>query len=65
MEKYPEAEKAAQTFFALNDPKAKFSSNDYSKYAEVLQELGNDSLAIIQFEKAIEVNPEKPIYIKL
>ena len=59
MEKYPEAEKAAQTFFALNDPKAKFSSNDYSKYAEVLQELGNDSLAIIQFEKAIEVNPEK------
>lgn len=59
MEKYPEAETAAQTFFALNDPKAKFSSNDYAKYAEVLQELDKDSLAVFEYEKAIEVNPDK------
>ncbi|MCM1021872.1 MAG: tetratricopeptide repeat protein [Muribaculum sp.] len=59
LEKYPEAEKAAQKFFALNDPKAKYSANDYTKYAEVLQELDKDSLAVLEYEKAIEVNPEK------
>ncbi len=53
------AEAAAQTFFNLNDPKNKYTSNDYSIYAEVLQELGKDSLAIFEYEKAIEVNPEK------
>lgn len=53
------AEQAAESFLALNPGDAKYSSNDYSSYAEVLEELGKDSLAIIQYEKALEINPEK------
>ena len=53
------ADEAAKKFFALNDPKNKYTSNDYSTYAEVLQEIGQDSLAIFEYEKALEVNPEK------
>ncbi len=56
---YAAAESQANVFFNLNDPKAKYTSNDYSTYAEVLQELGKDSLAIFEYEKAIEVNPDK------
>lgn len=56
---YPAAEAAAEKLFALKNTKADFSSLDYSTYAEVLQELGKDSLAIGAYEKAIEINPEK------
>lgn len=56
---FPKAEEQAQVFFSLNDPKAKYTANDYSTYAEVLQELDKDSLAIFEYEKAIAVNPEK------
>lgn len=59
MKDYSEAEALAQRFFALKDAKNKYTSNDYSTYAEVLQELGKDSLAIFEYEKAIEANPEK------
>lgn len=57
MKDYEAAEAAAKNLFALKN--AKFSSNDYSTYAEVLQELGKDSLAIFEYEKAIEINPDK------
>lgn len=57
MKDYAGAEAAAKSLFALKN--AKFTSNDYSTYAEVLQELGKDSLAIFEYEKAIEVNPDK------
>jgi tetratricopeptide (TPR) repeat protein len=53
------AEAAAEKFLSLNLPNLKYSSNDYSSYAEVLQELGKDSLAIPALEKALELNPEK------
>ncbi len=53
------AKELAQNFFSLNDPKGKYTSNDYSTYAEVLEGLGQDSLAIFEYEKAIEVNPNK------
>lgn len=56
---YPAAEAAAEKLFALKNAKADFSSLDYSTYAEVLQELGKDSLAIGAYAKAIEINPEK------
>lgn len=56
---YPGAEVAAEKFFALNLPNLKYSSNDYSSYAEVLQELGKDSLAVSALEKALELNPDK------
>ena len=56
---FPGAEAAAEKFFALNLPNLKYSSNDYSSYAEVLQELGKDSLAVPALEKALELNPDK------
>ena len=56
---YPGAETAAEKFLALNLPGLKYSSNDYSSYAEVLQELGKDSLAVPALEKALELNPDK------
>ncbi len=59
MKDYPEAEALAQRFFALKETRNKYTSNDYSTYAEILQELGKDSLAIFEYEKAIEANPEK------
>lgn len=59
MKDFAAAETQANQFFSLNDPKNKYTSNDYSTYAEVLQELGKDSLAIFEYEKAINVNPDK------
>lgn len=59
MKDYAGAEAAAQKFLALNLPNLNFSSNDYSSYAEVLQELGKDSLAIPAYEKALALNPDK------
>lgn len=56
---FPAAEAAAESFFALNDPEAKYTANDYSTFAEVLQELKKDSLAIGEYEKAIAINPNK------
>lgn len=61
---YTGAEKQAEIFFALNDPKNKYTSNDYSSLGDVLRELDKDSLAIIQYEKAVEVNPEKIDLVK-
>lgn len=57
---YAGAELQAEKFFAGGERGyAKFSATDYTSYGEVLQELGKDSLAIIAYEKAIEINPTK------
>ena len=64
MKDYAGAEKQAEAFFALNDPKNQYSSNDYSSFGEVLHELGKDSLSLIQYEKAVEVNPGKVDVLK-
>lgn len=61
---YAGAEIQAVKFFALNDPIHKYTANDYSSFGDVLHELEKDSLALIQYEKAIEVNPEKVDLIK-
>ncbi len=61
---YEGAEAQATIFFGLNDPKNKYTSNDYSSLGNVLRELNKDSLAIIQYEKAVEVNPEKTDLLK-
>lgn len=61
---YEQAAAHAETFFADNNPNNKFSANDYTTYGEVLKELGQDSLAIIQYEKAIAINPDKTELLK-
>ncbi len=61
---YVGAEKQAESFFALNDPKNQYNANDYSSLGEVLRKLDKDSLAIIQYEKAAEVSPKNAEVLK-
>lgn len=51
----------AEKFFAAE---GEFVPNDYTTYGEVLQNLGQDSLAVFQFEKAVEIAPEKVSLLK-
>ncbi|MCC8037492.1 MAG: hypothetical protein LIP02_05045 [Bacteroidales bacterium] len=57
MENYPQADEYAKAFFA--NPKAEFVTNDYTTYGEVLHNLGQDTLAVAQYEKAVELAPDK------
>ena len=50
------AEKQAAVFFAVATPD-KYSSNDYASMGDVLKELGKDSMAVFEYEKAVKVNP--------
>ncbi len=58
MGNYEAAEKSAEQFFATA-PADKVIASDYTKYGQVLQELGKDSLAVKQFEKAVQLAPDK------
>lgn len=51
-----EALKKGDIFFAA---KGEFVPNDYTTYGEVLQNLGQDSIAVLQYEKAVELAPDK------
>lgn len=56
---------AAQKFFNLpEEGKAKFQPNDYLTYAAALEAIGNDSVALIQYEKAVAVDPTRADNIK-
>ncbi|MDE6702940.1 MAG: tetratricopeptide repeat protein [Muribaculaceae bacterium] len=44
--------------FIKNNPDGRFSSNDFTTYSEVLTRLGQDSLAVAQYEKAVELDPD-------
>lgn len=61
---YETAANLAKGFFGSTDPNNKYSANDYTTYGEVLKELGQDSLAIIQYEEAIKLNPDKTELLK-
>lgn len=57
---YPQAISAAEKFFTLTPKdKEKFSPIDYTTYASVLSGNGQDSLAIIQYEKAVNLDPTR------
>ncbi len=57
LEKNSEALELAKIYFA--NPTGGFVANDYTTYADVLQKLEQDSLAILEYQKALEVAPEK------
>lgn len=48
----------------LANPKAEINSQDYSQYGELLTDMGNDSLAIVMYENAVKVDPEKVSLLK-
>lgn len=56
-----EALKKGEIFFAS---KGEFVPNDYTTFGEVYQNLGQDSIAVLQYEKAVELAPEKTSLLK-
>ena len=55
------AKAAAETLFA--NSKAELNSQDYSQYGDLLQEMGQDTLAVAAFEKAVTMTRRKhPCY---
>jgi len=65
-ERNDEALAQAQEFFAMDVTKDnnRFTANDYTTYGELLHKLGQDSLSVIQYEKAVETNPDKADLLK-
>lgn len=61
--RYEEAADAAQKFFAAN-PKGNFTNNDYISYAEALSAIGQDSLALVQYETAVARDPQNGDMLK-
>lgn len=53
---------AAEDFFSRTG--GDFVPNDYTTYGEVLSALGNDSLSVIQYEKAVALDPSKTSLLK-
>lgn len=62
LENNAEAKTLAERFFA--NGKGEYVANDYTTYGKVLQALDEDSLAVIQYEKAVEINPGKVDLLK-
>ena len=65
-ERNDEALAQAQEFFAMDVTKDnnRFTANDYTTYGELLHKVGQDSLSVIQYEKAVETNPDKADLLK-
>ncbi len=57
LKNYTEADQAAKDFFTKNVGKT-FTTNDFTTYADVLQNLGQDSLAVVQYELAVANDPD-------
>lgn len=62
MEEKEAALAAAEKLFS--NPKANLNSQDYVQYGELLQDMGQDTVAVGMFEKAVEINPEKTSLLK-
>jgi len=57
LKNYTAADQAATDFFTKNVGKT-FTTNDFTTYADVLQNLGQDSLAVVQYELAVANDPD-------
>ena len=64
LEKWEDAERYAEPFFAAGSEDNLFSSNDYSTYGEVLKKLGKTDASLQAYEQAVAINPEKTEPIK-
>lgn len=56
------AKVAAEKLFANN--KAELNSQDYIQYGELLQDMGQDTLGVEMYEKAVAASPEKASLLK-
>ena len=64
LEQYAEAEKSAIDFFGSASADNLLSSNDYTTYGDVLKKLGKEEEALGEYEKAVEINPDKVELLK-
>lgn len=62
LEEKDAAKAAAEKLFS--NPNAELNSQDYVQYGELLQELGQDTLGVEMYEKAVAVSPEKTSLLK-
>ena len=63
MKDYSAAVESAKKFFESN-PDGNFNTNDYMTYAEALTGVGQDSLAVVQYEIAAERDPKNGDLLK-
>jgi tetratricopeptide (TPR) repeat protein len=56
------AKAAAETLFANKN--AEINSQDCVQYGELLQDLGEDTLAVTMYERAVSISPEKTALLK-
>ncbi|MCM1067005.1 MAG: tetratricopeptide repeat protein [Muribaculaceae bacterium] len=63
MKDYAAAADNAAKFFASN-PDGNFTTNDYVTYAEALTGVGQDSLAVVQYEIAVDRDPKNGDLLK-
>ena len=65
MKNWAEAEATAVDLFNSSLPEGvKFEAKDYTDYATALKEQGKTAEALAQYEKAVELNPEKTELLK-
>lgn len=64
LQQYQAAADNAATFFKKNAGNALINANDYVTYAEALSGLGQDSLAVLQYEAAVKAFPENGDLLK-
>lgn len=57
MGQFAQAIKDGESFFAKN-PKGRFTSNDYTTLSDAYAGAGQDSLAVVEYEKAVVAFPE-------
>lgn len=62
LEQTEAAQEAAKRLFS--NPRAELNSQDYIQYGELLQGMGQDTLAVEMYEKAVEITPEKTALLK-
>lgn len=48
----------------IANPKAQLNAQDYTQYGELLTDMGKDSLAVVMYENAVRVEPEKTALLK-
>lgn len=56
---YEQAKVLAEKFLANPKTQGNLAANDYTTYGDILTQLGQDTLAAQQFEKAVQIAPEK------
>ena len=56
---YEQAKVLAEKFLANPKVQGNLAANDYTTYGDILTQLGQDTLAAMQFEKAVQIAPEK------